>query len=148
MKTFYDVYVRLSTGSGISNLDQVLHGENGFVRLELVDDAPKLTVDKKETKFLNQGLEHIFTEQITTDAVSFNIKGNKARDIFDGFNAKLVDVCYKTTVPNTASIFIKGTKCTIKCEMLANELSKITLSTAIEIEDASSNMSLYQVTAA
>lgn len=148
MKTFYDVYIRLSTSTGITSLDQVLHGENGFIRLELVDDAPKLTVDKKETKVLNQGLEQIFTEQITTDAVSFNIKGNKARDIFNAYNGKLVDVCYKTTIPNTVSVFILGTKASVKCEMLANELSKITLSTIIEIEDASTNISLYQVSAA
>lgn len=148
MKTYYDVYVRLSIGAGITSLDQVLHGVNGFVRLELVDEAPKLTIDKKESKFLNQGLEQIFSEQITTDAVSFNVKGNKARDIFNSFNSKLVDICYKTTVPNTVSIFVKGVKASVKVEMLANELSKITISTGIEVEDASTNINMYQVAAA
>ena len=145
MKHFYDVYIRQATGTGITDLNDVLDGKNGFVRLALVDEMPKIIVDKKETKVLNQGKEHVFTETVTSEAISFNVKDGNAQGAFVLFNNQLVDICLKSIQLGAICPFIEGTKATIKVEMLSAELSKITISTAIETEDASDVISFYEV---
>jgi len=145
MKHFYDVYIRQATGTGIKDLNDVLDGENGFVRLALVDEMPKITVDKKEVKVLNQGKEHVFTETVTSDAISFNVKNGNAQSAFVLFNNQLVDICLKSIAIGSVCPFIEGTKATIKVEMMSRELSKVTISTAIEVEDASEVISFNEV---
>ncbi|HQB09114.1 MAG TPA: hypothetical protein PLW37_04535 [bacterium] len=145
MKHFYDVYIRQATGTGIKDLNDVLDGENSFIRFGLVDELPKIVIDKKETKVLNQGKEHVFTEQVTSEAISFNVKEGNAGVAYVKFNNKLVDVCLKSTQLGSTSPFIEGTKATIKIEMMSRELSKVTISTAIETEDASDVISFYEV---
>jgi len=145
MKHFYDVYIRQATGTGITDLNDVLDGENDFIRLGLIDEMPKIIIDKKETKVLNQGKEHVFTEQITSEAISFDVKSNKASGAYLLFNNQLVDVCLKSTQLGSTSPFIEGVKATVKVEMLSRELSKVTISTAIETEDASEVISFYEV---
>jgi hypothetical protein len=142
MKTYYDVYIRQATGTGITDLNDVLDGENDFIRLGLIDEMPKIIIDKKETKVLNQGKEHVFTEQITSEAISFDVKDGKA---FGAFNNQLVDVCLKSTQLGSTSPFIEGVKATVKVEMLSAELSKVTISTSIETEDASDVISFHEV---
>jgi len=145
MKHFYDVYIRQATGTGITDLNDVLDGENDFIRLGLIDEMPKIIIDKKETKVLNQGKEHVFTEQITSEAISFDVKSHKASGAYLLFNNQLVDVCLKSTQLGSTSPFIEGVKATVKVEMLSRELSKVTISTAIETEDASEVISFYEV---
>ena len=145
MKHFYDVYIRQATGTGITDLNDVLDGENDFIRLGLIDEMPKIIIDKKETKVLNQGKEHVFTEQITSEAISFDVKSYKASGAYLLFNNQLVDVCLKSTQLGSTSPFIEGVKATVKVEMLSRELSKVTISTAIETEDASEVISFYEV---
>lgn len=145
MKTYYDVYIRQATGTGITDLNDVLDGKNSFIRLGLVDEMPKIVIDKKETKVLNQGKEHVFTEQITSEAITFDIKAGKAFGAYLLFNSQLVDICFKSTQIGSTSPFIEGVKATVKVEMLSRELSKVTISTAIEIEDASDIISFYEV---
>jgi len=145
MKTYYDVYIRQATGTGITDLNDVLDGENDFIRLGLVDEMPKIIIDKKETKVLNQGKEHVFTEQITSEAISFDVSNGNASDIYDRFNNKYIDLCLKSTQIGSTSPFIEGVKATVKVEMLSRELSKVTISTAIEIEDASDVISFHEV---
>ena len=145
MKTYYDVYIRQATGTGITDLNDVLDGENDFIRLGLIDEMPKIIIDKKETKVLNQGKEHVFTEQITSEAISFDVKDGKAFGAFLLFNNQLVDVCLKSTQLGSTSPFIEGVKATVKVEMLSAELSKVTISTSIETEDASDVISFHEV---
>lgn len=145
MKHFYDVYIRQATGTGITDLNDVLDGKNGFVRLALVDEMPKIVVDKKEVKVLNQGKEHVFTETVTSEAISFNVKEGNAQGAFMLFNNQLVDICLKSIQLGATCPFLEGTKATIKIEMMSAELSKITISTAIETEDASDVISFYEV---
>lgn len=145
MKHFYDVYIRQATGTGITDLNDVLDGENGFKRLALVDEMPKIIVDKKETKVLNQGKEHVFTEIVTSEAISFNVKDGNAQGAYMLFNNQLVDICLKSIQVGAISPFIENTKATVKVEMMSRELSKVTITTAIEVEDASEVISFNEV---
>ncbi len=145
MKSFFELYIRISYGEDIVDLNDVLDGENGFERIILVDKEPKTTIDKATEEVLSTGVSHVFTEKVESEFGSFDFASGRANEIFTEYNNKICDICFKSSAVGSISTFVKGVRAAIKINGNAGQLSKVTITGYTECDDASDHVSFFAV---